>query len=309
MYIGIDIGGTNVAVGLVENGEIVEKTSVKTKDGSIIEDIAAAINRLLDNNGRHAADIKSIGIGAPGTPDKKRGVVSNIFNVSSAEINFREELKKHFNAEVYIENDARCAALGELTAGAARGKKDVVMLTLGTGVGCGIIIGGKIYSGFNNAAGEFGHTTLVPDGEECKCGARGCYEQYASVTGLIKIAQKKIEENSESKLAERIEEGAELDGKFIFDEAHQGDVTALSILEEYRKYVAIGIVNIINIFEPEMVVVGGGISAQGEYLIKPIRKYVRENAFVKNAPIADIVPAKLGNDAGIIGAAMLGFGV
>lgn len=309
MYAGIDLGGTNIAVGLVENGTILCKDSVRTDSGrdcgEIIADMAEMIKSLCKRCGKSCDDIESIGIGAPGTPDKKNGTVSNVHNITDARLEFRKELGAVFNKPVFIENDARCAALGEMTSGAARGHKNAIMVTLGTGVGGGIIIDGKLHCGCNYGGGEIGHMTVSMDGEPCKCGERGCYEQYASATALVKIAKREIEKNKDNEMYKKVQEGAEVDGRFIFGYAHENNPLALAILDEYTRNVAVGIVNLVNIFQPEIIVVGGGISAQGDFLLNPIREYVRKHAFTKNLPIAEIKAAVLGNDAGIIGAAML----
>lgn len=309
MYAGIDLGGTNIAVGLVEDGRIICKDSIKTNSGrgadEIIADMAEMIKTLCEKCGKSCDDIESIGIGAPGTPDKENGIVSNVHNITDEKLEFRKELGAIFNKPVFIENDARCAALGEMTSGAAKGYKNAIMVTLGTGVGGGIIIDGKLQCGCNYGGGEIGHMTVAMDGEPCKCGERGCYEQYASATALVRIAKREIEKNKDNDMYKKMQEGAEVDGRFIFGYAHENNPLALSILDEYTRNVGVGIVNLVNIFQPEIIVVGGGVSAQGDFLLNPIREYVRKHAFTKNLPIAEIKAAELGNDAGIIGAAML----
>ncbi len=308
MRVGIDLGGTNIAVGLVENGTIVCKASVKTDSrdvGKIICDMADIIKSLCEKNGIEPEYIESIGIGAPGTPDKENTAVSNVFNITESKIEFGKELGKYFDRSIYIENDARCAALGELLYGAAKGYKNVVMITLGTGIGSGIIINGRLYGGSNYAAGEVGHMKICMNGEKCKCGEYGCYEQYASASALVRIAENMIENSKDGQMHKLLRGGCELDGKFIFECAHKNIPTALRILEVYTENVAVGLVNIVNIFQPELIVVGGGISAQGDFLLNPIREYVGRHVFTKNMPVASIVSAQLGNDAGIIGAAML----
>lgn len=308
MRVGIDLGGTNVGMGLVENGGVVCKASVKTHSrdvGRIIRDMADTVNALCEKCGIKSEDIESIGIGTPGTPDKENAAVSNVFNITDGKIEFGRELGKYFEQSIYIENDARCAALGELLYGAAKGYKNVVMITLGTGIGSGIIIDGKLYGGSNYAAGEVGHMKICMNGEKCKCGEYGCYEQYASASALVRSAENIIKANKDDEMYRQIQEEAVLDGKFIFEHAHKNNPLALRILNGYTENVAVGLVNIINIFQPELIVVGGGVSAQGDFLLNPIREYVKKHVFTKNMPTARIECARLGNDAGIIGAAML----
>ncbi|MCX7714714.1 MAG: ROK family protein [Clostridia bacterium] len=309
MYVGVDLGGTNIAVGMVEDGRIVCKTSVKTKSqrpyGEIIKDMAETIERLAADNGISLDLVKSIGVGTPGTPDIKNGTVFNIFNICQEALPIRAELQKHIKKPVFIENDARCAALGEFISGSSRGYSNSVMLTLGTGVGSGIIIGNKLYTGLNYGAGEIGHMVIAAGGHKCSCGNFGCFEQYASVTGLVRMAKEKIISDRSSDLYKLVKNGAEIDGLFVFNCAKSGDILAKQVVDKYISYISIGITNIINIFQPEIIVIGGGISAEGEYLISPIRETVRKNAFTKNLPIAQIKKASLGNDAGIVGAAML----
>lgn len=308
MRVGVDLGGTNIAVGLVKNERIIVKSSLRTDSGDyrkIIKNIAELINELCESVGTSADDIESIGIGAPGSPDKENGTVSNVFNITDEKIEFRRELGRYFAKDIFIENDARCAVLGEYFSGSAKGYKNVVMITLGTGVGGGIIIDGRMYTGSDYAAGEIGHMTICMDGEKCKCGEYGCYEQYASVTALIRIAKSMIEDNSDNEMYSLIKSGQELDGRFIFEQAHKNNPLAQDILKVYTKNVAVGLVNIVNIFRPELVVVGGGVSAQGDFLLNPIREYVQRHIFAKNMRTAEIKSAMLGNDAGIIGAAML----
>lgn len=307
MHIGIDLGGTNIAIGVVQNGKIIRKCLARTmpdrNNEEIIADISEMVKNLVSDVGAVMDDIECIGIGSPGIPDIREGVLKNVVNISNVPIRIREEMQKYIDKPIYVENDARCAAIGELEAGAAKGSNNAVMITLGTGVGSGIIINGKIYSGCQYGAGEIGHTVIQVDGIPCKCGREGCLEQYASVTGLVRMAKEAILNNPESGFAKESEEN-EIDGEFVCDMAHKDDALAVEIMDNYIKYVSVGVANIVNIFQPEVIVIGGGISQQGDYLLNPIREYVSRNVITKDMMVTEIRQALLGNDAGIIGAAM-----
>ncbi|MCH5185553.1 MAG: ROK family protein [Oscillospiraceae bacterium] len=308
LHIGIDIGGTNIAVGLVSNGSILCKEAVKTSKGisdkKLTDDIFKVISELCKKTGVDVSEIKSIGIGAPGAPDVKNGKTGRLVNITNAEFDFRGEFKRYTDADVFVDNDANCAAIGEAESGAARGCANVVMITLGTGVGAGIIINNKLNGGFNGAAGEIGHTTIVYNGEQCNCGNKGCYEAYASVTALIRYTKAAADKNPDSIIAE-IASKSGIDGMTAFTAAKKGDKTAEEVIDKYTEYVSVGIANIINILQPEMIVIGGGISKEGEYLLNPIRAKVKDKVFTKDTGYAEIKAAELANDAGILGAAML----
>ncbi len=312
-YIGVDLGGTNIAAGLVnEDGKIFSKASVPTKREreypEIIKDMAKLVNDLIQGQGLTISDFKSIGIGSPGVPDCKEGKIVYASNLKFRDVPLRDELKKYIDLPVYVNNDANIAAYAESVAGAARGYKTSVTVTIGTGIGSGIIIDGKIFSGFNSAATELGHTVLKMDGELCNCGRRGCWEHYASATACIRQTKKAAEENPDS-LINRLVEGdiEKIDAKTVFDAAKQGDKTAISVVDKYIGYIGEGLANIVNSFQPEVIVIGGGVCKEGEFLLKPLRKYMMENTFAPayNIKIADLKAAEMGNDAGIVGAAML----
>ncbi len=313
MYLGIDLGGTNIAVGLVDDAcKIVRKGSVPTGRTrhyfEIIKDMAELCKKIANEEGLEISEIKKIGIGSPGRIDKEKGEII----YASAFPSFRNfdvasELKKYFpESEIYLENDANAAAFGEIMAGAAKGKKDVVLVTLGTGVGGGIIIDGKVYAGFNNAGGELGHRVLVLDGIPCGCGRKGCWEMYASGSALIRQTKESAKANPES-LINALADGdlEKINGKTAFDAAEKGDAVAKTVVENYVKYLSVGVVDIINVFQPESVVIGGGIAAQGETLLSPIRESAARESYGADNKRTEIVAAALGNDAGIIGAAML----
>ncbi|MDN5276101.1 MAG: glucokinase [Clostridiales bacterium] len=312
-YIGIDLGGTNIAVGLVdEEGKIIHKDSVPTLNEreypEIIKDMAMLSLKVIEDSGVSLKDVKSIGIGSPGTPNTEEGILVYANNLKFRNVPMRAEMQKYIDLPVYLDNDANVAALAESVAGACKGAKHSVTITLGTGVGTGVVIDGKVYSGFNNAAAEMGHMVIVVDGEQCTCGRKGCWEAYASATALIRQTKKAAVANPDS-LINKLVDGdlSRINAKVPFDAARQGDRVGLQIVEEYMKYLAEGLANVINIFQPEIIAIGGGISKEGEYLLAPLRKLVSERIYtVEGVPQTRIVAAQLGNDAGIVGAAMLG---
>lgn len=310
-YIGIDLGGTNIAVGIVkENGEIVSKKSTPTVPGNMNKTIslmADLIKEVCKENSVSLDEIKSVGAGIPGTIDSKNGIVVYSNNLNMENFEFVKELQKYIDKPVFISNDANVAALGEAVAGGAKGCESAVIVTLGTGVGGGIILDGKIWEGFMSAGGEIGHTVICVDGEQCSCGRKGCWEAYSSATALIRDTKKAIDKNPGSVMAKMAEENGKVSGKTAFKASREGDLTAQKVVDGYIKHLAEGVANMINLLAPEIVLLGGGVSHEGDNLIKPLREAVSPLIYggsrVKRAKI-DV--AKLGNDAGIIGAAMLG---
>ncbi len=308
MYIGIDLGGTNIAVGLVnEKCEIIHKGNTPTLKErnykAIVKDMADLAKKVTEEAGYTLADVKALGIGCPGTVNNATGEVVYSNNIRMDHVPLVAEFKKHINLPVSIENDANAAAYGEYIA---MGKKmdSFVLITLGTGVGSGAIINGKIYRGFNCSGAEMGHASIVVDGKMCTCGKKGCFEQYASVSALINQTKEKMEDRPESLMHEWVKKKGKINGRTAFECAMLGDKAAKEVKEQYIRYVAEGVSNIINIFQPEMFVIGGGISKEGDELLIPIKEFVYENDFNKYMPKTEITIAKLFNDAGIIGAAM-----
>ncbi len=301
MYsIGIDLGGTNIAAGIVKDGRLLKKLSVPTGAGrdvkEIIKDMAQLCMRLAE--GIDINELEAIGIGTPGVVDTENGIASNVVNISDKPLELRKWLSEYIDIPIYVENDANCAAIGEAAAGASKGFRNSVMVTLGTGVGGGIIIDGKIFSGIKGGGGEIGHMVICADGGvPCKCGRCGCFEQYASALALIRMMNEAAAGDAE------LEAQKPFDGRFIFESAKAGNETAAKVIEKFQGYLAAGIANIINIFQPEIVVVGGGMSAQGDYLLEPVRRAVGQSILTKDSSITRIVKAELENDAGIIGAA------
>lgn len=314
-YIGIDLGGTKIAAGLVnKEGRIIRKSSVPTyRDRDykqIIKDMALLVQDILKVENLTLNNIERIGIGLPGSVNKKEGKLFYANNFKAQNIPVAYEMRKHINVPVYIENDANCAALAESVAGAAKDTSNSLTITLGTGIGGGIIIGGKIYSGFNSAAGELGHMVIEKNGENCTCGRKGCWESYASAVGLIRQTRKAAEKKPESLINTLVNNDlSKIDAKTAFDAERQGDKTGTAVVNQYIKYLSEGIVNLINIFTPEVLVVGGGISKEGENLLERLRENVKKHVYFKGEPSTKIVTAQLGNDAGIVGAAMTGQGV
>lgn len=307
MYIGIDLGGTNIAVGAVsEEGTLLDKASLPTLAGrsykEIVADMADLCRQVTADLGG-MENVKAIGIGSPGAIDSKNGVVVFAGNLSLEKAPIAEEMKKHFDIPVHLENDANAAAYGEYIA-CGDNADSFVFITLGTGVGGGIIIDKKIYRGFNGASAEIGHMTLKMGGRKCNCGNCGCYEKYASVTALREQTEAAINENPASMMKGWVQENGHISGRTAFECAANGDKTAIEVRDTYIRYVAEGIVSVVNIFQPELVVIGGGISKEGDTLLKPIKEFVSKHEFNKYMPKTDIRIAHLFNDAGIIGAAM-----
>ena len=313
-YIGIDLGGTNIATGLLtEEGRILAKRSVKTNaprpEDEIIADMAASVEALLSEQGIDIAKVHSIGVGTPGSVDPKSGTVLAACNLGFQQTPIRQKLSRYFSVPIYVENDANCATLAEATVGAARGCDSVVMVTIGTGIGGGIVLGGKLYGGKNNFAGEFGHTILQADGEPCACGRRGCFETYASATALIRDTKRAAESAPDSLLWRCAEQEGKFSGRTAFEAARQGDRVAQTVVDRYIRFLALGCGNLIRIFQPDALVIGGGISHEGDGLFTPLRQQVYELAYGERVPESKrtaLLGAALGNDAGIVGAAFLG---
>ncbi|MDD5603558.1 MAG: ROK family protein [Eubacteriales bacterium] len=313
-YIGIDLGGTNIAAGITdEKGRIIRKDSIPTRKEreypEVIKDMAAIALKVAQDAGVPLSQVKSIGIGAPGTPDTKNGRIIYANNLKFRNAPVRDEMHKYTDLPIYIDNDANCAALAESVAGAAKGAANSITITLGTGLGGGIVINRRIYSGFNDAGGELGHMVIVVDGVQCTCGRKGCWEAYASATGLIAMAVKAMKENPDSLMNDLTGGGNpdKMDAKIPFDAARQGDATGVRVVGEYIKYLGEGLINIINIFQPDVLVIGGGICKEGEFLLKPLKERIASGVYSRpEVSQTAIRTAEMGNDAGIIGAAMLG---
>lgn len=313
-YLGIDLGGMSIKAGVCDdNGKILVKDScvtVRSEDGDrIINDMAALCLKVISDAGLKVEDVEYAGIASPGSADCERGVIIYAATLPFLNYPIAEKLSEKTGIKkVYVENDANAAAKGEATFGAAKGYKDSLFITIGTGVGGGIIIDGKVYSGFNFSGAELGHIVIVKDGDECPCGRKGCLESYASASGLIKLTKKRMLADKET-LMWKIAEGdiEKVNGKTSFDAMREGDSAAKEVIDEYISYLACGIVNFINIFQPEVLSIGGGISKEGEALLAPIREIVAREQYSRYSDKQTVLKiAALGNDAGIIGAASLG---
>ncbi len=314
MYrIGVDLGGTNIAVGIIDaENRIVARAQRKTNAPraaeGIFDDIAAAVKEAMQSLGIANDQVKSIGVGTPGSVNKELELIEFANNLGFDNVPAYRMLRERTGVEnVYFDNDANCAALGEAVAGCGKGVKDFVMITLGTGVGSGIIANGKLVTGVNYAAGEMGHTVLVYGGEPCNCGRRGCWERYSSATALINQTKNAMRKNPDSLMWE-IAEGSlnRVSGRTAFLAAKQGDAAAKKVVNAYEAYLACGLGNVINIFQPDILCVGGGIGNEKENLLEPVRRIVNSEIYSIHAKKqTKIVSATLGNDAGIIGAALL----
>lgn len=311
-YVGIDLGGTNIKAGVVdEKGELLNKLSIKTHAERSMEEIIYDMGKLavdvIKDFGKEISDIEAIGIGSPGTPDNEEGLLVYSANLPFNMAPMRKLIRDVIDLPVYIDNDANCAAMAEAVAGAAKGTKDSVTITLGTGVGAGVIINGRIYSGFNQAGSEFGHTVLVSGGIQCKCGRRGCFEQYASASALARMAQEAADSNPDSILKDLIAKEGGPNAKLAFDAMKAGDKVAAELVDRYTDYLADGLANVINTFMPEVLVVGGGVCNEGDPLLIPMReKTMSRPYFGPGVKKTEIRLAEMGNDAGIVGAAMMG---
>ena len=314
MYrIGVDLGGTNIAVGLVnEELKIVKKLSTPTgatRPGEeIVADIAELCKKVCAEYGIELKDVASIGIATPGIANHDTGVVEYANNLPFKKFPIADLLKNALGEDVTvrIENDANAAAWGEACAGAAKGTSNSVMITLGTGVGGGIIMNNKIYSGFNYAGAELGHIVIQVDGAPCSCGRKGCWEAYSSATALIRMTREKIEECRATGRASIMLDAPRVSGRTACDGMRAGDEAATEVYNTYIKYLASGIATIINIFQPEVISLGGGVSGEGQSLIDALEPIVRKEQYGGDVvALTQIRIAELGNDAGIIGAAAL----
>lgn len=303
---GVDIGGTTIKMGFFEtDGKLVDKWEIKTNtlNGGveILSDIAKTIDNKLAQEGISKDDVQGIGVGVPG-PVRSDGVVNRCVNLGWGILNVAEELGALTGLMVRVGNDANVAALGELWQGGAKGCKDAVMVTLGTGVGGGIIVDGKIVAGFHGAGGEIGHITVNPDEiEACNCGQYGCLEQYTSATGIVRMAKRKLAKTDNDTTLRKYEP---LTAKDIFDEAKAGDEISLELVDELGEILGSTLSNLACVVNPEAIVIGGGVSKAGEILINTIQEHFKETAFhaLKETRFE---LATLGNDAGIYGSMAL----
>ena len=313
MYrIGIDLGGTNIAVGIVnEKYEIVHEGSIPTRAerdvDEIVSDMADFCKKLVSDAKMSLSDISAIGMAIPGTVNSATGIVEYANNVHF----FNYPMVKRFgeifgNGNIYIGNDANVAAVGEMVAGSGKGTKSLVLITLGTGVGGGVVIDGKLLTGSFFGGAELGHTVIEYNGRPCTCGRKGCFEAYCSATALINMTREKIESGAETVMNDLVKRDGKISGRTAFNAMRMGDKAAAEVVDTYIGYLAAGVANMINIFQPEMFCIGGGISGEGDYLIKPLKEKVADQIYnFKNGIHTRIAVATLGNKAGIIGAAAI----
>lgn len=311
MYsIGVDIGGMSVKIGLVdENGKILKKgrtaTDVAGGADKIVSDIAKVINELVRSDD---GELSGIGIGCPGTITSATGVVDRAYNLNWENVALADKLYEHIKKPIKVSNDANVAALGETMFGVGKNYTDTVLLTLGTGVGGGVIIDGALYEGAFSKGAELGHMVVAVDGEKCSCGRRGCLEAYCSATALIRDTKAAMLGDKTSAMWKFSPDIDQVDGRTAFECSKQGDAAATKVVDDYVKYLAEGMMNFANIFRPQAIILGGGVSAQGKYLTDKLDAYCKARDYgFAGAPVFDILVAKLGNDAGIIGAAALLF--
>ncbi len=309
--LGIDIGGTNIVCGLIDTqnpSHIITKNSIKTAAprscDSICDDIIAMCRDITESANIPYCSVTSIGVGCPGII--QNGVVKFAGNLHFTDVPLADILSKKSGKQVTLCNDGSAAAYGEYICGAGMGRDSLIAVTIGTGIGGGIIINGKVFEGFNNAGSEIGHIIIEKDGRQCACGNKGCFEAYCSATALIIDTLTAMQINKAS-LMWKICGGdiSNVNGKTAFDAAHIGDKTAANVVDEYLEHLAFGMHNLITLFQPEVICIGGGISNEGEALLSPLLKKIGTMSITpKETPNTQIMLAKLGGDAGVIGAAM-----
>ena len=312
LYIGIDLGGTGIKAGVVdENGNIILKDSCPTGAergyGAVIQDMAMLAIDVARRSGHRMDEIKAIGIGLPGVMDPRTGRVLFCTNLGWHDVPIIEEMAKYTDKPVFVDNDATVAGLAESVAGVSAGCRDSLFVTLGTGVGGGVILGGKVFSGSHGVASEIGHMVTVADGEMCTCGVRGCWERYASATALIREGRKLCGANPDTALLKAVDGDLKaITAKHVIDLAKAGDPDCMGLFDNYVHHLCVGLVNLINLYDPEVIALGGGVSHAGQFLLDAVRAKLPAMVFFKPMTYASIELAKLTNDAGIIGAAMLG---
>ena len=311
IYVGVDVGGMSIKIGLVSSdGKILLSKAFATEQEkgfkSMFARTADMINELIAEGGYSLIDLGGIGIGIPGTVDSKKGMIVSAVNIGCKNENLVSEMSQYFNVPIAVGNDANMAALGEQRFGAGKGHENVVMVTLGTGIGGGIIIDGKLYEGNGGAGGEVGHQIIRIDGEKCNCGRLGCWERYASATGLINQTKHAMAENANSIMHKIANENGGVDGRTAFLAMDAGDQAGKEVCEQYIHYLTEGLLNLGYILHPEMFIIGGGISHEGKNVMEPLRQKLNESLELSGMlPYIEVVQASLGNSAGIIGAAAL----
>ena len=314
IYLGIDVGGTNIAAGVVnEENQIIGRASAKIKVPVPHRDLCSQIldvgKSALAECSARLNDVESIGVGIPGAVDSENGVVTFSSNLFVEDFRLKEMLQKIIDKPIYVENDANAAAYGEYVCGSLQNSKNALAITLGTGIGCGIIIDGKLYHGENAAAGEIGHMVIEMGGRLCNCGRHGCWERYASATGLIQTTREMLINNPNRNMNMMAMLGGNInniEGKTAFEAKENGYQLGAEIVDLYIQHLGCGLSNAINLLDPDTVCIGGGVAGAGEALLEPLKQYVYHEQYSRINKRANIYLAALGNDAGIIGAANLG---
>lgn len=310
-YIGIDLGGTNIAVGLVnEEGRIIAKTETPTLASrpyqELIKDMAACAKKVMEEAKITEDELHSIGVGIPGVADKD-GMVIFCTNLGWRNVPLRAELQQYINKPVYMDNDATVAGWAECQAGVSRGTDSSVFMTLGTGLGGGIVMNGKIWAGAHGAGSELGHLVIEVDGVPCTCGKRGCAERYCSATAIIRMAREACADAPNCLIMRAVEGDMDkINAKVVFDAAKEGDSVAMQVFNRFVKYLTIAINNVISFIDPDMIILGGGVSRAGDFLLDAVKAALPEYLFYPTLKQPELRIASLGNDAGIIGAALLG---
>ena len=312
LYIGIDVGGTTMKAGVVdENGKILHKIScpsgIERGHEAMIHDMVGLCLRVTEECGHSMEEIHSIGIGIPGMQDPRTGRVPFCTNLKWHDVPLVELMQKELDKPVYINNDATVAGLAESVAGVSSTVKNSCFVTLGTGVGGGVVLDGKVFMGPHGIATEVGHMITVAGGEMCTCGNRGCWERYASATAILREGRKFCEAHPGCALEQKVGgDLSKIEARTIIDLAKEGDPDCAAIFDNYVYHLTVGLVNLINLYDPEIIALGGGVSHAGDFLLNKVRALLPEMIFFKSMPHARVELARLGNDAGIIGAAMLG---
>ena len=311
--IGIDIGGTSIkGAGITKEGKVLKVFSMPVVKGdsqdATINKLIEAINKYIKEQDFKKEEILGIGLGVPGVMDTKAGVITYSNNLQWYDLPIVDLIEKGTGLKVKITNDANAAALGEAKYGAGKKYKNIIMITLGTGVGGGIIIDGKIFEGNLGKGAELGHSVLVLDGEQCSCGRKGCFEAYASATALIRDTKRAMDKNKKSKCWEISEKLGKVDARVAFEAERAGDEVGHQLVENYVKYLGEGCLNYFNIFRPEALILSGGIANEGEYLLSRLRKYFEDRNYgFQGTPKVDLLVSELGYDSGKIGAGALFF--
>ena len=310
MHIGIDLGGTNIGIGIIHNDNLIFKDSRSTNKESgyegVVKNIYDSIEEILKKNNIKRSDIEGVGIGIPGIIDPKTNMVVEVVNMGWENVDLKNDLEKLIGIPVFLGNDATVAGVAEYELGALKGCENGVLITLGTGIGAGIILNGKVFEGAHGIGAEFGHMIVGENYYDCNCGRNGCFETFASSTAIINYTKKLINEGKKTKILDMVNNDVDrIDGKVIFQAAREEDKVAIEVVDRMTDYLAKGIVNIMSILDPEIFVLGGGLSAAGDYLLEQVKKKVKKERYYKGIKAGEICISTIGNDGGILGAACL----